>query len=176
MKKKRPSKIAQQPEPPVLLLEAEIAQGLEQLVWDELQEQFGDTVRLEQMGQAAIRFWYRGALRRFWTPLAQSVYHVQTFDVPRPKALLGDQHFRALTTQIDRVRQLSPKDYQSFYVNAAGSESSIMQRLRQILAASTGLADRPEQGDLLIRIRRSPGQESSWETLVRISPRPFATR
>src|SRR5687768_2197388 len=168
MKKKHPLKITQQPEPPVLL-EAEIAQGLEQLVWDELQEQFGDTVRLEQIGQAAIRFWYRGELRRFWTPLAQSVYHIQTFDVPRPKALLGDQHFRALTTQIDRVRQLSPKDYQSFYVSAAGSESSIMQRLRQMLAASTGLVDRPDQGDLLIRIRRSPEQESSWETLVRIS-------
>ncbi len=105
-----------------------------------------------------------------------AVYFVQQYNVPRPKALLGDEHFKKLLKDISAARDLSPADaYKSLYISAAGSDSSVMTRLKDELAQKTGLQIGDEEGDLLIRVRKAVGSEG-WETLVRLSPRPQATR
>jgi tRNA (guanine6-N2)-methyltransferase len=187
IKSKRPfqaPKPAPKPAPvsdlPEYLCEADAAEGLEKIARRELRTLFGDRVEwIEQPEKPGVlRFTYVGNLYQLLKlQIVQAVYLVQQYAIPRPKALLGDQHFKALLAQISAVRELSPKDaYKTLYISAAGSESSVMTRLKEELAAKTGLQAVSDEGDLLIRLRHPPGDENSWETLVRISPRPLATR
>jgi 23S rRNA G2445 N2-methylase RlmL len=156
-------------------------EGLEWVTREELLERFGERVELVSEGErkpGMLRFDYVGNLYQL-TRLqsVQAVYLSRTFPIPRPKALLGDQYFKALLAMIAAVRELSPADaYQTFYISAAGSESSVMNRLKEELAAKTGLKPAFEEGDLLIRIRRPIDEDDGWEVLMRLSPRPLATR
>lgn len=153
--------------------EAEVTEGLESVSEDELCEH-----------SASILYSQRGEVGFHWTsdlhPLlalgtVQAVYSVEQFDVPRPRALLSNVHLPRLLAQIDAVRRLHPQDaFQSFYLAAAGSDSSVMQRIKAELSQRTGLAIGGEKGDLWLRVR--PGKSGGWETLVRLSPRPLVTR
>jgi len=164
---------------PVYRLEAEVAEGLEEIAQDEIRERLGDRVKLRSDEKPGIvRFDYVGRDLREVRGLrtVHSVYLVRRFPIPRPKALLGDEHFRALVKMVETVRKLwQPGAFQTLYMNAAGSESSVMQRIKEELAAKTGLQIAEDEGDLLIRLRHPPNEEA-WEALVRISPRPLATR
>ncbi len=157
-----------------------MAEGLEKIARRELLVTFDNRVEFINDGNrpGTLRFSYVGNLYGLLQlQTVQAVYLVQHYPIPRPKAFLGDQHFKTLLAQIATVRELSPKDaYQTLHVNAAGSESSVMRRLRETLAASTGLVDSADDGDLLIRFRHPPDDDQSWEALVRLSPRPLATR
>jgi tRNA (guanine6-N2)-methyltransferase len=51
----------------------------------------------------------------------------------------------------------------------------VLMRLKEQLAQRFGLAVAADEGDLLIRLRRARGG-SGWEALVRLTPRPLATR
>jgi 23S rRNA G2445 N2-methylase RlmL len=162
--------------------EATVAAGLEDIAQDELRRRLGPNVRLQTpaLGQTepgAVRFDYTGDLRfllNLQTVIA--VFLVHQFAVPRPRALLGDEHFRALLQQIATARDLLPSAaYQTLYLGAAGSDTAVMARLKQELSSHTGLAIAPDEGDLLIRVRRT-ADGTGWETLVRLSPRPLATR
>ncbi len=149
------------------------------MAWRELKTLFDD--RIEKVDtppkSGVLRFSYTGNLYQLTRlQTVQAAYLIQQFAVPRPKALLGDQHFKTLLAQIAAVRELSPADaYTSFYISAAGSESSVMTRLKEELAGKTSLTLADEQGDLLIRLRHPPEGEG-WETSVRLTPRPLATR
>jgi tRNA (guanine6-N2)-methyltransferase len=153
---------------------------LEKIARRELREQFQHRVEFvdTRVSPGVLRFSYVGNLYQLLKlQTIQAVYLVRGYPIPRPKAFLGDQHFKALLAQIAAVRDLSPKEaYQTLYISAAGSESSVMIRLRDELAAKTGLQASSEEGDLLIRLRHPPGDSESWEALVRLSPRPLATR
>ncbi len=103
-----------------------------------------------------------------------AAYLVTRFEVPRPKALLGDEHFRRLLGAVETIRALHPADtFGSFRVNAAGSDSAVYQRLAAQLGAATRLVYSPDEGDLLLRVR--PG-DTGWEVLTRLSPRPLSAR
>jgi len=95
---------------------------------------------------------------------AVAAYAVLSFDVPRPRALLGEQHIHriAATMRIAGAR--------SFRISAAGRDSTVFQRLGAELASRTGLEHRPADGDVLVRIR------PAWEVLVRLTPRPLSAR
>lgn len=160
--------------------EADVSEGLEDIAWRELKTLFEDRIESSLLPKrpGALRFQYTGNL---WHLLrlrtAQAVYLVEQYDIPRPKALLGDQHFKRLLDQIARVRDLSPADaYRTLRLSAAGSDSAVMTRLRDELAIKLGLTPDDREGDLLIRLRRIPQSEAGWETLVRLSPRPLAAR
>jgi 23S rRNA G2445 N2-methylase RlmL len=104
-----------------------------------------------------------------------SVYLVRGFDVPRPKALLGDEHLRAAVAACEAALRLHPAgSFQTLFLSAAGADSAVLSRLKQELAARLRLTVGLEDGDLLLRLRR--GQGGGWELLVRLSPRPLATR
>ena len=161
----------------VFKCEAEVAEGLELIARDELAQRFPDTVRLQPQRQSgAVPFTFSGDLRSL-TKLktAEAVFLVQQYAVPRPRALLGDANYRLLMKQIDTVVSVNRDQYSSLYLSAAGSDSSVMNRIKQDLAKSTGLHIGMDKGDLLLRIR--PAQDGTgWETLVRLTPRPLATR
>lgn len=161
--------------------EIEILPGLKPFVEDELARTFANSVRhLPAVGEEvdALRFDYEGSPRDFFglaTPVA--VYLLLYFDIPRPKALLGYQHFTRLTGQIDRVRGLHPSgSFNSFRFSAAGKDSAVFNRLKEALADYTHMVNEPEEADLMLRIRPTITRRSGWEVLIRTTPRPLATR
>ncbi len=135
------------------LFEAEIVEGIEALAENELRQL--REVQIVSRGRGAVQFTYVGNLRRLQSlKLTQAIYAVQPFAVPRPKALLGDQHFRAIMTQVDAVLVAWPRNtFKTIHIAAAGAESGVMQRLLADLARQTGLQPNLEEGDLLLRIR-----------------------
>ncbi len=164
---------------PVQLCEAEVTEGLEFVSERELRAQ-GAAVVEQHRGE--IDFRYSGDLRALLDlKTVQSVSLIQAFAISRPRALLGNENFRLLVEQIETVRALSPRGtFQTFFIAAAGSDSSVMQRIKTQIAEATGLALADDKGDLAIRIRPGRAGEAQvhtgWETLVRLSPRPLVTR
>jgi hypothetical protein len=120
---------------------------------------------------------YGGELRALLgLRLATSVYLARPFDVPRPKALLGDEHLRAAAALCETALRLHPPgSFRTLFLSAAGADSAVLARLKGELAARLGLELGAEDGDLLLRLRRGPGG-AGWELLARLSPRPLATR
>lgn len=114
-----------------------------------------------------------------WEPLYQlrrtvAVYRRIAFDVPRPKSLLGDEHFRRLIAEIEEVRSRSADPFEGFRIGAAGSDSPVFQRLIGALEQATGLRHDAEAGELLVRIK--PSASGGWEVLPRLTPRPLSAR
>lgn len=160
---------------------AEAPPGLEEITRDELARLGRKRLRWLPSGQSepgALVFSWQGRLEDLLQlKTVHAVYTLVRHPVPRPKALLGHQHFHRLLDQVEAIRAVwPPGTFQTLYLSAAGSDSSVMERLKAELSAHTGLAVASHEGDLLLRVRRPPGHPDSWETLVRISPRPLATR
>lgn len=151
----------------------EVTQGLEFVTADELGH-LGAQVVAQKPGE--IDFIYGGDPAKLLTlRTVQSVSLVQAFDVPRPRALLSNEFLPRIMQQIEVVRRISPHDaYRTFFVAAAGSETAVMQRIKEAIAAQTGLRLADDKGDLWIRIR--PGRAGDWETIIRLTPRPLVTR
>ncbi len=174
-KKGRSEPAQKAPEP--RRIEVVTPEGLEPIARAELRR-MGRTVQLapgEAPGVIPIR--YSGELRALLgLRAATSVYLARGFAVPRPKALLGDEHFRAALALAETAMRLHPAGaYRTLYLSAAGAESAVLNRLKQDMAARLGLAVGEEDGDLLLRLRRA-ADGASWELLARLSPRPLATR
>lgn len=162
------------------LFEAEVVDGLVMFAREELAEKLAAHIRIVSSQQPAtdsVQFYYSGGLQHLLSlKTIQSIYLIRNFDIPRPRALLGNEQFQNLQRDIAAVIQLSPPDtYQTFYVSAAGSDSSVMVRLKEGLARATGLSNKDDEGDLLLRLRRGLNGRD-WQTLVRLTPRPLATR
>jgi tRNA (guanine6-N2)-methyltransferase len=103
--------------------------------------------------------------------LVSAVYRPLRFDVPRPKALLGDAAFRRLAGAVGEVARAG--GMRTFRIAAAGADSPVFRRLSEELARATALRHDPQDGELLLRIRRAgPG----WEALLRLTPRPLSAR
>lgn len=161
--------------------EADVVEGLEDIARDELRRLFGDRLAFRGAGDAApgaLRFAYAGDLGALFAPRTiLAVNLVAHFPVPRPRALLGDQHFRALLAAIATVRGLlPPESYRTLYLSAAGAESATLLRLKEELARGAGLIVTAPEGDLQLRLRRPPGGGAGWEALLRLSPRPLGAR
>jgi len=157
-----------------LQFEAEVVEGLSAFGADELANVLGLNQKEMQVGGEYIRFAYAGDWKFFWRlKMIESIALVQDYSVPRPRALLGDAHFRRLLAQITTIQEQSlDKRLVTFNIAAAGSDSSVMHRIRDEIAARTGLLP-AEEGDLRVRI--VPGG-AGWETIMRISPRPYSAR
>lgn len=162
---------------PAYRLEATVPSGLEAVASAELDRRLGRHVAVVRDESGCLRFDYSGDLRAMLdlrTVLA--VYLVQHFTIPRPRALLGDQHLRTLLSGIALVRSLAPRDaYHSLYLSAAGSDSAVLMRLKDALAAQADLAVAHHEGDLQLRLHPAT-DGSGWAMLIRLSPRPLATR
>lgn len=181
--KPAPKRRSRPPVPEVRRFEANVVEGLETIARRELSVHLDKRVtlhRLPKVGVApgAFRFDYAGGLRALLRmKTVQAIYLVRFYAIPRPRALLGDQAFRSLLEDIALVRAAHPPQaFQTFFISAAGENTTVMKRLRAALAEATGLSEGFEEGDLLLRVRRPLDGREGWEVLLRISPRPLATR
>ncbi|HJZ49987.1 MAG TPA: methyltransferase domain-containing protein [Roseiflexaceae bacterium] len=159
-------------------IEADVLEGLERIAQAELSERFGGRVRFETGARVgALHFSYAGDLSELLALRSVvAVYLVRRFAIPRPKALLGNQQFGELAGAISSVLELAPpRTYATLRLSAAGEDSTVLTRLKSELAQRFGLAVAADEGDLLIRLRRARDADG-WETLVRLTPRPLATR
>jgi len=122
-----------------------------------------------------IEFTTHQSIENIHIPTAQALYVVEDYDIPRPKAFLGNAHLFRLLDQIQFVLRQKHNRYGSLHLAAAGSDSSVMVRLKEELAKRLSLPVNDDAGDLLIRIRKNKITDQ-WQVLVRLSPRPLATR
>jgi precorrin-6B methylase 2 len=154
--------------------EADVIAGLEPFASAEIAQRGGRHARVVRRGVLIFSATQLSPLLGLKTVL--SVYRRLRFDVPRPRALLSDQHQCSLLAQVDAILALyPPKTYHTFLLAAAGAHTPVMSRLRMAIAAHTGLDPVNESGDLLIRVRPSIAG-NGWDVLIRLSPRPLATR
>lgn len=159
--------------------DADVVPGLEEFAAKELRQRLGPAmVSLDSVANGQVRFRYRGDARRLnemRTVIA--VHREEVFDVPRPKALLGQEHLDRLIGVLEEVVHLHPPGaFSSFRVSAAGSDSPAFLRLKSEIAARTGLRSAGEQADLLIAVRRVRDDSAGWQIRVRLSPRPLSAR
>lgn len=158
--------------------ELEVIPGLEAIATAESRRLLRHATHGPILREGLIPLEYRGDpadLLDLNTALSASV--ALYFDVPRPKALLGQQAFDRLMRAIEAVRAMHRADaFRTFRVSAAGQDSAVMRRLREAIALHTGLEDVADEGDLLLRVRRPLDQRDGWEALIRLSPRPLSAR
>ncbi len=102
---------------------------------------------------------------------AQNAFVRLSYDVPRPKALLGQQYWDEIVAVARDI--VGRGTYTTLMIDAAGADSSVMQRIVTSLGTALGLTVVAEEADLQMRIRNRAGY---WEVLFRITPRPLGTR
>ena len=164
----------------MLLIEAEVLPGLKPFARDEIQSAFGAAVRFHSPGDdpEALRFDYDRPLPDLLSlRTVVAIYRLLYYDIPRPKALLGHEHFTRLTGRIDRIRGMHPSgSFETYRFSAAGKDSRVFERLRARIEDHTHLRNDPEDAHLFIRVRPSEVQRTGWDVLLRISPLPLSVR
>ena len=143
--------------------EAEIIPGLEAYACDELLSRFGAKLnRIRKARAGFLRFRFSGGpveLRALRSVVA--IYQIHHFAIPRPKALLGHQHFARLKAILCEASRSYNQPARSLGIGAAGSGSSVMRRLRHELARALRVdAAADDKGELFVRImpdRRASG-------------------
>ena len=159
--------------------EVELITGLERFVDEELANTLGRRAyRLTGYPrEGRMSFRYSGPVQRLMDlRSAVAVHLVERFDIPRPRALLGHEHYTRLIAAIRTVIDLHPIDsFKTFRVSAAGTESATMRRLRGDIAAATQLDEQTDDAHLLLSLRRS-SSGGGWEALVRLTPKPLSAR
>ncbi len=181
------------------IFEVQVPEGLEAIAFGELRSRLGGQEKLLHppgMFPGVLQFAYSGKpARLLHLKCVLSLFSLQRFAVPRPRALLGHQNLQAILHQIAEVVKLAPRGaYRTLHLAAAGSESSVMARFADTIAAQFGLVVAQGEGDLLVRVRPQlaamhqfhgemmKGRElpldggAGWEVLVRMTPRPLSVR
>lgn len=103
-------------------------------------------------------------------------YAVLTSPERRPSGLLATPVTRQVRDVLDLLARQRPRvRFTGLRLEAAGSETPLMHRVAEDLAALAGVPVDTD-GDLLVRVRRAQAGESGWELLIRTTPRPLATR
>ena len=148
-------------------LEVEFLAGLDKFVKKEL-KRYG---HISQVKKNSLILSYSGDLRRLKDlKTVVAVYLLNDFEIPRPKAILGQENFTRLIANIRLV--LEQNQFKSFRINAAGRDSSVYKRIAQEIAKATKLKHK-EDGELLLRFRK---EKNIWQALIRLSPKTLAAR
>lgn len=168
-----------QPAPPQRY-EVETILGLEEFARREIRQRLGKQARIAQSQPLAgrIDLTFDGDIRRFDSlRTAAAVHRVESFAVPRPRALLGHQHLTRLLTATSAVMRARPDgSFRAFRIAAAGAGSAVFARLRQEIAAATALQPTDAAAHLNIAVRRAPGAPSGWQALIRTVAMPLSAR
>ena len=158
--------------------EAETIPGIETFALDELYRLYGREVsQVRQTRPGFLRFRYRGAPQTL--SLLRSIiaiYRIHCFSIPRPRALLGHEHFTRLTMILRQTAASFNIVPETLGIGAAGSQSSVFRRLRLELSAALALQPADDgKGELFLRlIRQADGP--GWELLVRTTAQPLSKR
>jgi len=182
----RPSR-PRPPDHPAATYELTFLPGLADVVQSEVADVLGprtpvlvlpgreDSMLVQHGGRA-------GDLLTLRTVVAAS--QVLTFPVPRPRSLTSGEYF---PTIVDAVLQSARIDgARAFRLEAAGSDSTVFQRLAAQLARATGLRQEhdhtEDSGAVVLRFRRTPQLDpggprpDGWDVLVRLGSRPSSAR
>ena len=156
--------------------EVETLPGLEGIARREIRQRLGKGARF--VGEASggrIPLRYAGGIRDFDSlATAIAVHQVLDFAIPRPKALLGQQHLTRLLAACRAVIEAHPPGrFGAFRIVAAGSRSAVYQRLRREIGAATALDASEDAAHLHIAVRRTP---EGWQALIRTTPMPLSAR
>ncbi|MCY4147370.1 MAG: RNA methyltransferase [Chloroflexi bacterium] len=162
---------------PLCEYEVEAVPGIEALAMRELRAKLGSRLVWMRPARAGFfRFGCRGepaSLNSLRSPIA--LYAVRHFDIPRPRALLGNQRFTRLCELLRARASAFRCPPSSFGIGAAGSDSPVMLRLRAELVAALGLPYAADgKGHLYMRLLR--GDRGGWEALLRTTPAPLSKR
>jgi tRNA (guanine6-N2)-methyltransferase len=119
----------------------------------------------------------RGSLGRLRTlRTVVSAFLVLSFPVPRPKSLLSGEFFPQIVDAVREIVRLNRVDPpRSVRIEAAGRDSAVMRTLARQVAQAAGLREDEENGDLVVRVRPTPGRDG-WDVLIRLSTRPLSAR
>lgn len=158
--------------------EAEVIPGLEALAIDELRQMSPDKIGQIRKSRAGfVRFRLASDepdLLSLRSVIA--VYRIHSFPIPRPKALLGHMHFTRLLGILRATARGFCAPPQSMGIAAAGSQTAVMQRLRQAISQALGLKLADDgKGELFLRLARQV-DGAGWEVLVRVTPSPLSKR
>ena len=158
--------------------EAEIIPGIELVAIDELRScSLGDIKHLHQSRPGFARFHFRGdseRMRQLRSVVA--VYEIHRFDIPRPKALLGHQHFTRLLGILRQIVSGFSHSKPALGIGAAGGGSAVIRRLIGELAEALGAPVASDgKGELFVRLARDPNQ-NAWEVLARLTAQPLSKR
>jgi tRNA (guanine6-N2)-methyltransferase len=149
-----------------------VTRGLRAVVADELRERFpAATVTGNDDPEALQVAWDGDPQRLAAMRTAGSVATLLDFNVVRPKALLGDENFRTIATCAAAVAR--SHEFHGLRLSAAGSSTPTMHRIAAEIAQAAHLPVEQENGDFLVRIRRST---AGWQLLLRLTPRPLSAR
>lgn len=157
--------------------EAEVLPGLEPFAATELRTKLGEGVRLlkADTGRIPIELDNAIAIRDIHQlRTVNAIYRVLTFATPRPKGLLGHQAFTAMSATAREIVSGNAA-FQTLSLDAAGSDSAVMQRIKSEFAAALRLTPAEDKGDLHVRIRPTQDKQG-WQVLLRLTPRPLVTR
>ncbi|WP_318241460.1 class I SAM-dependent methyltransferase [Cellulomonas avistercoris] len=123
---------------------------------------------------------------------AVAAWVVVHLDVPRPKSFTSPEHMGRIVDAV--YASLRVAGSSTFRFEAAGADSAVFTRLAGMLHEATGLQHDPDEGDLVVRVRRGarpaagragtagrPGGRTAevdpgWDVLVRVGPRPLSAR
>jgi ubiquinone/menaquinone biosynthesis C-methylase UbiE len=160
------------------LYEIEVLEGLKSFANEELVKRLSKKLKILQSKPTWLLVDYPEDPNDFFKiATIVAVYRVDYFDVPRPKALLGHANLTQVMAILRQVLALHPAgSFQTFRFSAAGRDSAVFARLQEAIASTLKLQPNAEEGDLFLRFRRAILQESGWEMLVRLTPRPLSTR
>lgn len=108
---------------------------------------------------------------------AVAAWVVVHLDVPRPKSFASPEHLRRIVDAV--YASLRVAGSSTFRFEAAGADSAVFGRLAVLLHEATGLHHDPQDGDLVVRVRRGARRgdaDPGWDVLVRVGPRPLSAR
>ncbi|MCL2465261.1 MAG: methyltransferase, partial [Micrococcales bacterium] len=88
---------------------------------------------------------------------AVAAYVVRHFDVPRPRSLTSGDHLARIVDAM--YASLRVGGSSSFRFEAAGADSVVFTRLAALLREATGLAYEPKDGELVVRVIRTPRRQ-----------------
>ncbi len=158
--------------------EAEVIPGLEALAIDELRQlPAGALFKVRHSRAGFLRFRFAGdesALQCLRSVIA--VYRIHNFAIPRPKALLGHEHFTRLLQILRAAAQCFGSPPLTMGIAAAGSHTAVMQRLRQEISQALDLQLAEDgKGELFLRLARQTNG-AGWEALIRTTASPLSKR
>ncbi len=164
------------------IVELEVLEGLVPFVLDEvaaLATTTGPPIEVVDHDDTAVRVRSPRSSRSALVGLRTSVaaHVVLSFEVSRPRTLLSPEHLRRIADLVGSIQRANPKgSFSGVRISAAGSDSVDLRRFADEVARAAGLVSDPDDGDLLVRVRRSRVIGRGWDVLVRLTPRPSATR
>ncbi len=162
---------------PIREYEAEVVPGIEDLAMRELRRTLGSKlIWMRRARTGFLRFGCAaGPARLDSLRSVIALYAVHHFDIPRPLAFLGQQHFTRLCEILRAAADGFGAPASSFGIGAAGSDSPVMLRLRVELGDALGLPYAEDgKGQLYMRLLR--GDRGGWEALLRTTPAPLSKR